>query len=185
MFTIPTGIRDVHHTQVLTISSILTVVIERGCWLMKNSNVRFILFLVIGLVIGFGATSIFTGNNGGQDQASSTNEAKATQSNNENEQDSKSGEEAQESTIPAEYDIIANKGCIQCHSIDALNIDEGKVGPDLSHIYTEIGDKRGTTLDKFLTQPTTAVMSSVISGNPLTDKERQQIITVLKKASEQ
>ena len=57
--------------------------------------------------------------------------------------------------------------------------------PDLSNIYKEIEGKHGKTLDEFLENPTSAVMSTVIGDNPLEDTEREEIVKLLKEISEQ
>lgn len=88
-------------------------------------------------------------------------------------------------TVSADQDnIIAKRGCIQCHSVGALNINGGQVGPDLSQAYTTVESKHGKSIEEFLKQPTSAVMSGVLSKDPLTDEQRQQVLDLLKKASE-
>lgn len=60
----------------------------------------------------------------------------------------------------------------------------GATGPDLSQSYNNVEGKHGKPLDEFLKAPTSAVMSSVIQGNPLSDEQRMQIVEALKKAAE-
>ncbi len=80
--------------------------------------------------------------------------------------------------------IIATRGCTQCHSVASLNIKGGQVGPDLSQAYTTVESKHGKPIEEFLKQPTSAVMSGVLGKDPLTDDQRQQVLDLLKKASE-
>lgn len=83
----------------------------------------------------------------------------------------------------AEADVFVQKGCLACHAVSGLGLDEGVTGPDLSQSFLNVEDKHGVPLDEFLKKPTSAVMSGVIGGNPLTDEERQALIDALKKAS--
>ncbi|MGC5327130.1 cytochrome C [Brevibacillus sp. SYSU BS000544] len=84
----------------------------------------------------------------------------------------------------SEGQIFTTKGCIGCHSISALNLQGGAAGPDLSKAFVNVKDKHGVPIEEFLKKPTSAVMSGVIGGNPLTDEEREAILKALKLASE-
>lgn len=87
-------------------------------------------------------------------------------------------------SIPAEAEIFSNKGCIACHAISGLGIKGGATGPDLSNAYGQVEGKHGKPLKDFLKEPTSAVMSGVIGGSPLTDEEINKIVEALKQASE-
>ncbi len=80
--------------------------------------------------------------------------------------------------------VFIQSGCISCHSVSALNLQGGATGPDLSQAYKNVEGKHGVPIEEFLKNPTSAVMSGVIGGNPLTDDERAAIIEALKAASE-
>jgi cytochrome c2 len=80
--------------------------------------------------------------------------------------------------------IFLQRGCVSCHSVSSLNIQGGATGPDLSQAYVNVEAKHGVPLEEFLKKPTSAVMSSVLGGNPLTDDERAAVIAALKAASE-
>lgn len=80
--------------------------------------------------------------------------------------------------------IFLQRGCVSCHSVSSLNIQGGATGPDLSQAYVNVEGKHGVPLEEFLKKPTSAVMSSVLGGNPLTDDERAAVIAALKAASE-
>ncbi|MGD8190510.1 cytochrome C [Brevibacillus ginsengisoli] len=83
-----------------------------------------------------------------------------------------------------EGEIFTKRGCVSCHSVSALNIHAGQVGPDLSQAYVEAEGKHGMKLEEFLKKPNSAVMSGVLSSKPLTDEERKAVLDALKIASE-
>nr|WP_279326008.1 cytochrome C [Bacillus sp. FJAT-47783] len=93
---------------------------------------------------------------------------------------------ADESTesVSASENILQTKGCLGCHSVNGLNLQGGATGPDLSKAITEVEGKHGKPLEEFLKEPTSAVMSGVIGGNPLTEEEISQVVDLLKQASE-
>lgn len=80
--------------------------------------------------------------------------------------------------------IFTQRGCIACHSVSALNVKGGAVGPDLSQAYVNVKDKHGVPVEEFLKKPTSAVMSGVLGSKPLTEEERQAVLKALKLASE-
>lgn len=87
-------------------------------------------------------------------------------------------------SVPSEGEAFANVGCISCHSVGALDVKGGATGPDLSNAYTQVEGKHGVPIEQFLKKPTSAVMSSVIGGKPLTDEELTAVLNALKLASE-
>lgn len=143
---------------------------------MKNA---IIIFLVFALV-GFGGGYLFS-QTGSKEQAAS--EATKTEQSQTAAQEEKAEAPAAVAVSP-EGEIFQQKGCIQCHSIESLGVKAGAVGPDLSHAYANVEGKHGKPINEFLKQPTSAVMSSVISGNPLTDDEINKIVESLKIANE-
>ena len=70
-----------------------------------------------------------------------------------------------------------------CHAVSGLNLEGGATGPDLTQAFNNVEGKHGKPLAEFLKEPTSAVMSSVIGGNPLTDEEISQVVEALKKAA--
>lgn len=84
----------------------------------------------------------------------------------------------------ADAEIFTKRGCVACHSVSALNVTGGVTGPDLSKAFVNVADKHGMPIDDFLKKPNSAVMSSVLGGNPLTDDERAQVLAALQAASE-
>ncbi|KOP71744.1 cytochrome C [Cytobacillus solani] len=103
-------------------------------------------------------------------------------------EDSKSSEEATEETdktvAVSDDNILQAKGCLGCHAVSGLNLEGGATGPDLTQAFNNVEGKHGKPLAEFLKEPTSAVMSSVIGGNPLTDEEISQVVEALKKAAE-
>lgn len=84
----------------------------------------------------------------------------------------------------SEGQIFAKRGCIACHAVSSLNVQGGATGPDLSQAYVNVKDKHGVPIEEFLKKPTSAVMSGVLGGQPLTDEEREAVLAALKLASE-
>lgn len=146
----------------------------------KNSS-----YLIFGFVITFLLMSIFF-------LALSTKEdpvksEKATTENTESDaaKDVATKESDTEKTTASDAgQIFEKKGCVSCHSISKLNVKGGATGPDLSTAYKTVDGKHGKPVDEFLKKPSSAVMSGVIKDNPLTDKERKDIVNALKEASE-
>lgn len=103
--------------------------------------------------------------------------------------DAQKKEEPAQTTAPsgtasAGGEIFTQRGCSACHAVSALNVQGGATGPDLSQAYVNVKDKHGVPIEEFLKKPTSAVMSSVLGSQPLTDEEREAILTALKLASE-
>jgi mono/diheme cytochrome c family protein len=146
---------------------------------MKKSWVSFITLFLLSFVVSFGIVYFIVDGGKTNESIASTD---ASNSNKPSEQE-KSGGEEQLTKVDAEAEIFESRGCIQCHAVDAYNIDGGKVGPDLSNAFNTVPEKHGKQLDEFLKDPTTAVMQSVISSDPLTDEEREKVVKALQKIS--
>lgn len=145
----------------------------------KNSS-----YLIFGFVITFLLMSIIF-------LALSTKEdpAKPEKAATEQKDDTSNSDVAKETdtgktTSSKAGEIFESKGCVSCHSISKLNVKGGSTGPDLSTAYKTVEGKHGKPVDEFLKKPSSAVMSGVIKDNPLTDKERADIVKALKEASE-
>ncbi|MFV8827720.1 c-type cytochrome [Alkalihalobacterium sp. APHAB7] len=82
-------------------------------------------------------------------------------------------------------ETLNNFSCLTCHAVSGLGLDGGVTGPDLTNSYLNVEGKHGKPLDEYLKEPTSAVMSSVVSGNPMSDEEIEAIVAILKEASEQ
>ncbi|HHY71722.1 MAG TPA: c-type cytochrome [Bacillus bacterium] len=144
---------------------------------MKNA---IIIFLVFALV-GFGGGYLFSQSKAPKDSASPgvTEQSQGTQGADQTEP-----APTPEATASPEGEIFNQKGCIACHSIEKLGVTGGATGPDLSHAYENVEGKHGKPIAEFLKEPTSAVMASVIGGNPLSDDEINKIVEALKIANE-
>lgn len=146
---------------------------------MNKAIISFVVSIVIGFGLGYLVFGVILGDGDSQPQVAQTEQTdEAAESEGQK-------EEAKEETSTVDANnILSSKGCLGCHAVDKLGLDGGATGPDLSKAYTEVEGKHGKSLDEFLKEPTSAVMSSVIGGSPLTDEERAQVLDMLKQASE-
>lgn len=156
-----------------------------------------ILSFVISALVGLGGGYILydltggTGNTPQEPVASAQSSSSSTSSSTDQSSaaatsDQSTGTQAAtaKATAVDENNILAKRGCLQCHSVGSLNLKGGQVGPDLSQAFTTVEGKHGKPIEEFLKQPTSAVMSGVLGKNPLTDEQRGQVLDLLKKASE-
>lgn len=142
----------------------------------------FIIFFALGLGGGY---LIFSNNNDGPNEQAATEETQNTENREQTDEatEEDGGEELSEAAA-GEGQILVERGCVSCHSTSALNIEGGATGPDLSQSYLNVEQKHGVPIDEFLKNPTSAVMSSVISSDPLTDEELEAVVEALRIASE-
>ena len=140
---------------------------------MNKAMINFAISLIIGFGLGYLIFGVIMGDSDKQPQVAQTEQTEGQK------------EEAKEETVSVDAENILNsKGCLGCHAVDSLGLDGGATGPDLSKAFTDVEDKHGKSIEEFLKEPTSAVMSSVIGGSPLTDEERTQVLDMLKQASE-
>lgn len=139
---------------------------------MKWNSIVFI----IGFIIAFAGGYFFFGTSSSPDQ----NEEAVTEKTSTSDEET----EVEAVTIADEDLAVSRNGCLGCHAVEALEIPGGTVGPDLSKVYSEMENKHGKDLDSFLQEPTSAVMATVIDDKPLDNEEREEIIKILKRASE-
>lgn len=144
---------------------------------MNKAIISFVASLVIGFGLGYLVFGVIMGDSDKQPQVAQTEETQETPT-------TKDQKKEPETASVDEANILSSKGCLGCHAVDKLGLDGGVTGPDLSKAFTEVEGKHGKSLDEFLKEPTSAVMSSVIGGSPLTDEERTQVLDMLKQASE-
>ena len=142
-----------------------------------------ILSFVISAVLGFGLGYLVFGVIMGTSEQPSQTAQTDTKATTETKEESTAAKETS-STSVSEDNILNKKGCLGCHSVEALNLKGGAVGPDLSQAFVNVEGKHGKPIEEFLKQPTSAVMSGVIGKSPLTDDERKQVLDLLKQASE-
>lgn len=146
---------------------------------MNKAIISFAISLVIGFGLGYLVFGVIMGDSDKQPQVAQT---EPTQETSETE-GQKAGAKEEPATVDAN-NILNSKGCLGCHAVDSLGLEGGATGPDLSKAFTDVEGKHGKSIDEFLKEPTSAVMSSVIGGSPLTDEERTQVLDMLKQASE-
>lgn len=152
---------------------------HRGGINLKKPIIIFVISALIGLGLGYLVFDVIAPGQSKSDVA--LNDEKDSKPAESSKEDNSNTDE----TVAVSSDsILQTKGCLGCHAVSGLNLDGGATGPDLSQAFNNVEDKHGKPLAEFLKEPTSAVMSSVIGGNPLTDEEINQIIEELKKAAE-
>lgn len=146
---------------------------------MNKAIISFVICALLGFGLGYLVFGVIMGDSEKQPQVAQTETTETAAAKEEATTDSK------EATVSANEDNILNKkGCLGCHSVEALNIKGGAVGPDLSQAFKNVEGKHGKPIEEFLKAPTSAVMSGVIGKSPLSDEERKQVLELLKQASE-
>jgi cytochrome c551/c552 len=149
---------------------------------MNKAIISFVVCAILGFGLGYLVFDVIMGDSGKQPQVAQTSTTEKTETTAAKEE---STDAKEATTVSASEDNILNKkGCLGCHSVEALNIKGGAVGPDLSQAFVNVEGKHGKPIEEFLKAPTSAVMSGVIGKNPLTDEERTQVLDLLKQASE-
>ncbi|MGG3469397.1 cytochrome C [Neobacillus pocheonensis] len=144
---------------------------------MKKAIITFVICALLGFGLGYLVFGVITGDSEKQPQVAQADTKETATTETTKEEPAK--------TSSANEDTILNKkGCLGCHSVEALNLKGGAVGPDLSQAFVNVEGKHGKPIEEFLKAPTSAVMSGVIGKNPLTDDELKQVLDLLKQASE-
>ncbi|PLR85544.1 MULTISPECIES: cytochrome C [Bacillus] len=154
---------------------------------MQKAAASFVIFALLGLGLGYLVFDVFSGKTTDTPESTApTEQQEEASSKGDNAANSNPDSEGnkEEETVAAEGNILQTKGCLGCHSAASLDLKGGATGPDLSQAFSNVEGKHGKPLQEFLKEPTSAVMSGVISGNPLTDEEISQIAELLKQASE-
>jgi cytochrome c551/c552 len=146
---------------------------------MNKAILSFAISALLGFGLGYLVFGVIMGTSDQPSQTAQT-ETKAT---TETKEESTAAKETSSASV-SEDNILNKKGCLGCHSVEALNLKGGAVGPDLSQAFVNVEGKHGKPIEEFLKQPTSAVMSGVIGKSPLTDDERKQVLDLLKQASE-
>lgn len=152
---------------------------------MKKAGIYFLISALIGLGIGYLVFDVIMGNdNQTEANVSTDNSTDDAISTTETAKEEQAADDTAAKTVSADTEIFTEKGCIGCHSISALDLSGGATGPDLSEAFNNVEGKHGKPLNEFLKEPTSAVMSGVIGGNPLTDEEINKLTQLLQKAAE-
>ncbi|MEH7333284.1 cytochrome C [Neobacillus drentensis] len=145
---------------------------------MNKAIMNFVICALLGFGLGYLVFGVIMGDSAKQPQTAQADSKQTTTTTTE------AKEEPAKTSSANEDNILNKKGCLGCHSVEALNLKGGAVGPDLSQAFVNVEGKHGKPIEEFLKAPTSAVMSGVIGKNPLTDDERKQVLDLLKQASE-
>ncbi|MEC1727469.1 hypothetical protein P9233_23275, partial [Schinkia azotoformans] len=76
------------------------------------------------------------------------------------------------------------KGCIACHAVSPIGAKGNGTAPDLAIAYDDVKNRFGKSLEEFLEEPE-GTMSAVFGTSPLTDEEKEKVISIVKEYSEQ
>lgn len=158
---------------------------SRGENNLKKASIYFLISALIGLGIGYLVFDVMMGKDS-QTEAVANSDSNTEDSSNTSQTTTEATEEESKSsgtTVSAEAEILNQKGCLGCHSVSSLGLSGGATGPDLSQAFTNVEGKHGKPVNEFLKEPTSAVMSGVISGSPLSDDEIAKITELLQKAA--
>lgn len=132
-----------------------------------------IAFLLVGVIIL--TTNILSD---GSDQDTQVADTDVSEDADETEE----AEEEQASTADAENNALVRNGCTACHAVNALDIEGANTGPDLSNAFSSVEAKHGKPIEEYLQEPTSAVMSTVIGDNPLSDEDLEAVLNALEEA---
>ncbi|HAQ06673.1 MAG TPA: cytochrome C [Bacillus bacterium] len=146
---------------------------------MQKTLISFVISALIGLGLGYIAFDVVGGS---KDVPAEVAQKGTDQSQSESKNEDNEKEPAE--TVSADSNILSSKGCLGCHSVSALNLEGGATGPDLSNAFENVEGKHGKPIDQFLKEPTSAVMSGVIGGSPLSEEEISEVVKVLQEASQ-
>lgn len=144
---------------------------------MNKAIIHFAISLILGFGLGYLVFGVIINDSDKQPETAQTEPA-------EEQTTEEKKVPAEETASVDENNILNSKGCLGCHAVESLGLKGGATGPDLSKAFENVEGKHGKPIDEFLKEPTSAVMSSVIGGSPLSDEERTQVIELLKQASE-
>jgi cytochrome c551/c552 len=158
---------------------------EKGGKKMNKAIISFVISALIGLGLGFLVFQVLPEkSNHNPQQVAAASEGKSADTAGSDASKSSGTSTTASATAVNQDNILSTRGCLGCHSVAALNLHAGQVGPDLSQAYNVVKDKHGIPIEQFLTKPNSAVMSGVLGNKPLTDDQRKQVLAILKKASE-
>ncbi|HLS23224.1 MAG TPA: cytochrome C [Pseudogracilibacillus sp.] len=143
---------------------------------MKSNAIVNSILVIVGFLLAFGAGYLFLGKESPEPEAVPEEQAE-TETTEESAEDLAS-------MVPDEAMVLSRNGCLSCHSVESIGAPGGDIGPDLSRSFPEMKEKHGKELNDFLIEPTSAVMATIIADKPLKDDEREQIVAILKEASE-
>lgn len=153
-----------------------------------NKTFQWILFLGIGLVLGFMGSLLFNNDK----QVATTEPPPQTETATTTEQadtpdsagQTQTAETAQPNLAEHTDNILVQKGCIACHAVSPIGAKGNGTAPDLAIAYDDVKKRFGKSLEEFLAEPE-GTMSAVFGTSPLTDEEKKKVISIVKEYSEQ
>ena len=131
-----------------------------------------IAFLLVGVIIL--TTNMYSDGNEADTQV--------TDEEVSEEVDETEEETEQASTSDADNNALVRNGCTACHAVGSIDIDGANTGPDLSNAFSTVEAKHGKPIDEYLQEPTSAVMSTVIEGDPLSEEDLEAVLNALEEA---
>ena len=91
---------------------------------MNKPIIHFIISALLGLGIGYIAFEVIPGNDGQEKEVTTVNESSKPAETAKEEKESTDTT----STAAGEENILQAKGCLGCHSVEALNLTGGEIG---------------------------------------------------------
>src|SRR4051812_35590694 len=104
-------------------------ILKTGGEKMKKAIISFVVSVVLGFGLGYLVFDVIMGNPDQQPQIAKTETKETKPAAAKNKQ---TKEAATTSASVSEENILNQKGCLSCHSVESLNLKGGAVGPDLS-----------------------------------------------------
>ena len=156
-----------------------------------NKAFRWTLFLVVGIVVGFMGSLLFNNDEQvatteppPQTETATTETTETTVPEKATESAGQTAETGQPNLADHTDNILVQKGCIACHAVSPIGAKGNGTAPDLAIAYEDVKNRFGKSLEEFLAEPE-GTMQPVLENTPLTDDEKQKIISTIKEFSEQ
>lgn len=140
-----------------------------------------ISFLLVGVLI-LAIEPFADSGDADTDTNTDTDTTEVVDEEEEETEDADTEETEEASASDGDVEALTRNNCVSCHSVSSLGIDGAVTGPDLSSAFSEVEGKHGKPLDEFMVEPTSAVMSTVIEGDPLSDEELEAVLNALEAA---
>lgn len=155
-----------------------------------NKAFRWTLFLVVGIVVGFMGSLLFNNDEQlatteppPQTETATTESTETTVPEKATESAGQTAETGQPNLADHTDNILVQKGCIACHAVSPIGAKGNGTAPDLAIAYDDVKNRFGKSLEEFLAEPE-GTMQPVLENTPLTDDEKQKIISTIKEFSE-
>jgi cytochrome c551/c552 len=146
---------------------------------------------VVGIVVGFMGSLLFNNDEQvatteppPQTETATTETTETTVPEKATESAGQTAETGQPNLADHTDNILVQKGCIACHAVSPIGAKGNGTAPDLAIAYEDVKNRFGKSLEEFLAEPE-GTMQPVLENTPLTDDEKQKIISTIKEFSEQ